>query len=587
MDAETDDLVVRVVPDVPAMSRELDYRVPQDLREEVRPGVVVRVPLHGRRVRGWVVAVGIEPPPGVALEPVAKVTGLGPDEDTLEVCRWVASRWVGRLPTLLRLATPQRAVRRPSGEPTRAVRVEPGDEAMTALLDTPAPGILEVAPTEDPLPVAMTAAARGQCLFVAPSVRTVRRVVEGLRRAGATVASWPEGFGQALGGHHVVGGRTAVFAPLPQLAAVVVWDEHDEGLQSESSPTWHARAVALERARRAGVPCVLVSPCPSLEARSIVDAPERRPPQRRRAGWAPLVVVDRRGEDRARSGLFSSDFVEIARATMERGQRVVCLLNRTGRARLLACRSCGELARCASCDAAVRLPDADELRCGRCDEVRPVVCLRCGGTAMRVLRAGVTRAQQDLEALLRRPVGMVSGATSSGADADLPDAIIGTEAVLHRVRGAGLVAFLDFDQELLAPRYRAAEEALALLVLASRAVGGRRNPEARVLLQTDLPDHEVVRAATRADPTPVAEAELRRRTLLGMPPAGSVAAIGGEAAPAFVERLGSPPGVEVRGPREGWWLAGAADTEVLSRALGAVPRPAGRLRLWVDPVRLP
>jgi primosomal protein N' (replication factor Y) len=165
--------------------------------------------------------------------------------------------------------------------------------------------------------------------------------------------------------------------------------------------------------------------------------------------------------------------------------------------------------------------------------------------------------------------------------------LIGTEAVLHRVRGAGLVAFLDFDQELLAPRYRAAEEALALLVLASRAVGGRRNPRARVLVQTDVPDHEVIRAALRSDPSAVSGTEMGRRRLLGMPPAESVAAIGGEAAPVFVERLGAPDGVEVLGPRDGWWLARAAQAEVLSSALGAVPRPAGRLRLWVDPARLP
>lgn len=579
--------MVRVVPDVPAMARELDYRVPPQLRDEVLVGSVVRVPLHGRRVRGWVVAVGAEPPAGLELEPVAKVTGLGPDEDTLAVCRWVAWRWVGRLPTVLRLATPQRAVRRPSGRTPQPPRGVAGDDTVDALLAAPGARILEVAPTEDPLPVAVVAASRGQCLFVAPSSRTVRRVVDGLRRAGASVAAWPDGYAEALVGHHVVGGRTAVFAPLPKLGAVVVWDEHDEGLQSERSPTWHARDVAVERARRAGVPCLLVSPCPSVESLAVVEGGDRRPPDRRRQGWAPLVVVDRRAEDRARAGLYSEGFVEAARGALERRERVVCVLNRTGRARLLACRSCGELATCASCQAAVGLPDAHELRCERCGAVRPVVCLNCGATAMRVLRAGVTRAREDLEALLRRPVGTVSGPPSTDVDSPLPDVLIGTEAVLHRVRGAGLVAFLDFDQELLAPRYRAAEEALALLVLASRAVGGRRNPRARVLVQTDVPDHEVIRAALRSDPSAVSGAEMGRRRLLGMPPAESVAAIGGEAAPVFVERLGAPDGVEVLGPRDGWWLARAVQAEVLSSALGAVPRPAGRLRLWVDPARLP
>jgi primosomal protein N' (replication factor Y) len=566
----TGELVVRVVPDVPAMDRELDYRVPPGMGGQVDVGSVVRIPLHGRRVRGWVVAVGSLPPAGIDLEPVAKVSGLGPDADTLELC-------------------PARSVRAPADSGPRPPGGGLPDEGAATLLATPGVRILEVGPTEDPLPVAVAAASLGQCLFVAPSARTLRRVGLGLRSAGATVAQWPDGFAGALAGHHVVGGRSAVFAPLPRLRAVVVWDEHDEGLQSESSPTWHAREVAIERARRAGVSCLLVSPCPSLEARAVAVAHDRRPPGRRRSGWAPLVVVDRRSEDRARSGLFSAALVAAVRSTRQRGERVLCVLNRIGRARLLACRSCGELATCASCDAAVRLPEGHELRCDRCEEVRPVVCLHCGSTAMRVLRPGVARAREDLEALLREPVGAVSAkdAPDSAAAGDPPGVLIGTEAVLHRVRGAGLVAFLDFDQELLAPRYRAAEEALALLVLASRAVGGRRNPLARVLVQTDLPEHEVIRAAVRVDPGPVAEAELRRRELLGLPPAGAVAAIGGEAASELVARLGDAVGLDVRGPRDGWWLVRAAGRDELSTALGVVERPPGRLRLRIDPARLP
>jgi primosomal protein N' (replication factor Y) len=579
--------VVRVVPDVPALGRELDYLLPAALRSTVRIGSVVRIPLHGRRVRGWVVALDSDPPAGVVLEELKKVTGLGPDPGTIELCRWVAGRWVGRLPTVLRLATPDRAVARASGVQARAPLEVPADEAVAKLLGSPGVSVLEVGPTEDPLPVAAAAAAMGQCLFVAPSARTLRRVNEGLRASSATVASWPEDFAGALAGHHVVGGRTAVFAPLVQLAAVVVWDEHDEGLQNESSPTWHARDVAVERARRAGVPCLLVSPCPSLEARAAAIRSTRRSGDRRRQGWAPLVVIDRRGEERSRVGLFSTAFVNAARDSIDRGERVVCVLNRTGRARLLACRGCGELATCESCDSAVRQPDETTLVCERCGAVRPVVCPRCGSTAVRVLRQGVTRAREDLEALLRRPVGLVSGPEGAERGGDLPDVLIGTEAVLHRVRRAGMVAFLDFDQELLAPRYRAAEEALALLVLASRAVGGRRNPHARVLVQTSLPDHEVVRAAVHADSTAVADAELLRRRLLGMPPEASLAAIGGEAAEEFVGRLGTPEGIEVQGPREGWWLARSQDPGLLAESLGSVKRPPGRLRLRVNPVRLP
>jgi primosomal protein N' (replication factor Y) (superfamily II helicase) len=557
---------------------------------------VVRVPLHGRRVRGWVLDADSTPPSGVELSEITHLTGAGPDSGTIDLCRWVARRWVGRLPSVLRLATPDRVV---AGLPT--LRVRPADPAGAdpaageALDDGPGVHVLRVPPTRRLLGVAIAAAARGQALVVTPSAAAADFVADRLRRAGAPVARWPGDFAAASGGATVVGGRGAVFAPLPGLAAVVVWDEHDEGLQHESSPTWHAREVAVERARRAGVPCLLVSPCPSLEARALSE-PVRGDRGAERAGWAQIDVVDRRGEDLGRSRLASSSFVRAARAELDSGGRVVCVLNRTGRARLLACRSCGVVTGCASCGSAVRLDDDHHLSCGRCGATRPPVCLDCGSSALGLLRLGVTRAREELEALLRVPVVGVTAAgtieadrTSGGVDAgkdplQSAPVVVGTEAALHRVRGVGLVAFLDMDQELLAPRYRAAEEALALLVLASRVVGGRDG--GRVLVQTRLPDHEVLRAAVRADPDVVADAERGRRDLLGLPPAAAVALVGGEAAGAFVERLGRPLGVEVLGPDDGNWLVRADDHETLAAALGRVERPPGRLRLRVDPVRL-
>ena len=586
--------VVRVVPDVPAMDRELDYAVPHGLADSVAVGSVVRVPLHGRRVRGWVVGEVDGPTTDRRLSEVARLSGIGPDPATIDLCRWVAWRWAGRLPSLLRAATPDRVVTAPSRRAPAKPRVAAGSTpAEVAELLSRGPGVhlLTVGPRTDPGPIAVAAAATGQALVVGPLVRPMEHAATSIQRAGGAVARWPGGFAAALAGHTVVGGRGAVFAPLPHLSAVVVWDEHDEGLQNESSPTWHAREVAVERARRAGVPCLLVSPCPSLEARAVATSPTATVPAgRRRAGWAPVTVVDRRGDD-PRTGLYSAAFVEAARRTRDAGGRVVCVLNRTGRARLLACRSCGTVAECERCAAAVQAPDGDMLVCGRCGAERPTVCLDCGATAMKNLRVGITRAAEDLEALLREPVGVVSAA---GDDHPRSGVLIGTEAVLHRAGHAGLVAFLDMDQELLATRYRAAEQAMALLVAASRLVGGR-DGDGQLLVQTRRPGHPVLSAAVRADPEPLAAAEGLRRSMLALPPAASVAAVGGEAAAEWIERLresdgaseGLPEGVEVQGPNDGWWLVRAEDPATLADACGSVSRPPGRLRLRVDPVRLP
>ena len=104
--------------------------------------------------------------------------------------------------------------------------------------------------------------------------------------------------------------------------------------------------------------------------------------------------------------------------------------------------------------------------------------------------------------------------------------LIGTEAVLHRAASADVVAFLDLDAELLAPRYRAAEQAMALLARAARLVGGRGGG-GRLLVQTFLPRHEVLQAVLHADPSRVAKVELSRREMLGLPPFAALAAVSG------------------------------------------------------------
>jgi primosomal protein N' (replication factor Y) len=378
-----------------------------------------------------------------------------------------------------------------------------------------------------------------------------------------------------------VGTRSAAWAPVPDLSAVVVLDAHDEAHDEERAPTWNAWVVAAERAERHSAPCLLVSPCPTLEALAwgrLVTVSRRS----EREGWARLEVVDRRKED-PRSGLFSERLVTVARAAGPApADRVVCVLNRTGRGRLLACGACGELARCERCEGPLAQTDAPgSLRCRRCGQERPDVCAACGSQRWRVLRAGVAKVREELEALAGLPVGEVSSQT---VDIDLDASVlVGTEAVLHRLRGVGTVVFLDFDQELLAPRYRASEQALALLVRASRLVGGRTGG-GRILVQTRLPGNEVIDAALHADPGRLAAADSERRWALGLPPATALALVSGPSAGAYIDGLDGQD-VEVLGPEGGGWLVRAPDHGVLCDALAAVARPPGRLRIEVDPLR--
>lgn len=567
--------VCRVVVDEPALDKPFDYLIPDTLADRVRVGTIVRVPLHGRRVGGWVAELDVTPPSGIELLPIAGVTGRGPAPEMFELADWAAWRWAGRAPHFLRTASPPGAVQGLPPAEDGPVPVAPTDPLVTGAFER-ARVVLRLPPANDPYPVVLAAAEVGPTLVIAPSLASAQFLTSRLRRGGVPCALMPREWARAAAGTRVViGARAAAWAPVVDLAAVVVLDEHEEVHQEEASPTWNARNVAAERARRAGVACVLTSPCPSLEALRWGEL-LTLPRQDERAGWPAVDVIDRRKEDpRRRGDLYSNALVDLVRS----GRRVVCVLNRKGRVPLLACGACGELARCERCGAAVALGDDGLLACRACAAVRPAVCHACGSTRLKARRIGTARARDDLERLTGVPVGEVTGETG---DVPATNVLVGTEAVLRRVDQTDAVAFLDLDAELLAPRYRAAEQAMALVARAARMVGGKA-AGGRLLLQTRLPRHEVVLAALHGDPSRVSSAEAARREPLGWPPLNALAHVSGTPAAAYVSRL---TGVDVLGPADGAYLVRAPDHRTLCDALAAAPRPPGRLRVAVDPLRI-
>ena len=379
----------------------------------------------------------------------------------------------------------------------------------------------------------------------------------------------------------VVGTRTAAWAPISRLRAAVVLDAHDEAYREERSPTWSAVDVAVERARRDGAPILLVSACPPVamtEGRRLVTT--ARPVERR--GWPNVEVVDRTADD-PRTGLFSERLVQVLRSTLEPPEgRVVCILNRTGRIRLLACARCGALVRCTRCGGAMTQSEAGGgLECRRCGDTRPGVCAVCDSSRLKSLRVGVTRAAEELTALTGVDAVEITAQAAPG-DVDRARLVVGTEAALHRVNRAGVVAFLDVDQHLLAPRFGAGEETLALVARACRLVGTRESG-GRVLVQTRMPDHEALRAAVHADPMVLAVPERELRSALGLPPFGALAVLRGPGAAVYAERLLGGDAVTLSSMDADRWLVRAPDHTVLCDALAAVPRPAERLRVEVDP----
>jgi primosomal protein N' (replication factor Y) len=621
---------VRVRTDVPALSKLFDYTVPDRWTDEVMVGTRVRVALHGRRVGGWVVDDDVTPPAGVEPLPLKNWSGWGPPPPVIDLAEWAAWRWAGPIPFFLGVASPPRPVRRLPALPAPALPVHgrPDSEsgpAVTAFDDTVARAaagatstLLRIPPTTDLIDLVLsvvhapeTVGRPGGVLVLVPSVgwaerlcgRLVRRGYQATTDWAAARAGWPI----------VVGSRGAAWAPLPALSAALVLDAHDESYQEESAPTYSAVDVVTERARREGIPCIVTSPCPPTMV-GFGRTVETLPVAMERAGWSAVERVDRRGAD-PRSGLFSEEFVRLARAVLDdpdavaRRGPLVCFYDRTGRARLLACTSCGEVARCTNCGAAVA-QHGTGLQCPRCLSERPLVCAACGKLRMKTLRAGVSRLREEVAALLGVEVAEVSGpatgrsgAGRSGAGRSGPagergsggvgipatPVLIGTEAVLHRVRRAAAVAFLDIDLHLLAPRFSAADETLALLVRASRMVGPRHAgpASARLLVQTRVPDHPVLAGVGRGDLSEVLEAEGAMRASAHLPPFSALASVTGSLAPGYADALreaGVGTGVTLSELPDGGYLAQAPDHGALCDLLAAVPRPGGRgLRVAVDP----
>jgi primosomal protein N' (replication factor Y) len=577
---------VRVLPDVTGLDKAFDYSVPESLRGRLTIGTIVRVPLHGRRVRGWVVAV--DSPAEVAvdrLQPVARFSSIGPDGALVELAGWASMRWAaGRLRPFLVAASPPLNVT--SLPPAASGNAAPPSSTMAAAaagVIAGGGGVVMIPPAMSPIDAIVAATHHGPALVVLPAVNRAQAMARALERRGLRVGVVPEQWARAAGGVDVViGARVAAWAPCPGMRAVVVIDEHDENLQEERAPTWHARDVVVERARRVGATVLATSPCPSVTGVAAVGgALARLPIDDQRAGWPIVDIVDRSDEEPWRTSLLTSALIRELRRP---GSRVVCVHNVTGRARILACRTCRSLLRCTRCGGAVGLgEDPGVLVCARCGAARPAVCQECGGSGFANLRPGVARLREELEAAAGRPVVVVTGAGPQAPPA--AEVYVGTEAVLHRLDRADVVAFLDFDRELLAPRYRAAEQAMALLAKAARLLGPRERG-GRLMIQTFLPHHDVIDAALLADPARLLEPERSRRQLLGLPPDRALAQVSGVGSEAIVAALRDLDGISVGGGN-GDYLVRAPDWEQLGTALVGVERPRGsRARIVVDPPRV-
>ena len=576
--------VARVVPDVTGVDKIFDYLVPEALAETVRVGVRVRVPLHGRNVAGWVVEIG-EPSAGLEvkkIKSVIKVLGLGATAEIVDLAVWATKRWAGRMRSFISTAAPERLINNVPSPRYMPRAVQYASDTFDKVRDFGG-GLITVAPLSNLAPFISAVACDGPTIVVMPTQHRVKLLAAALRANNFSVAQWPQDWALAYGGVDVViGTRSAVWAPVEKFSNMVVVDEHDDLLQEERSPTWHARDVAIERSSRVGARCILLSPIASLSARKwagdrrVIDS---------QGQWPEVLIVDRNNDEQWSRSLISSELIAELR---DKSRRAVCVLNSKGRARLTACGSCRSILRCEKCDAALNQTDKTTLDCPRCGESRPVICQVCGSSSCAVLKPGVARLREELEAAANRSVFEVTAATETVNERC--NVFVGTEAVLHRVQNTDTVVFLDIDSELLAPRYRANEIVATLVVHAARLVG-RSTQSPRILLQTHTPDNAFLIGLKIGDLSQYFVSDEARRSLLKFPPFGSIAQVSGKGTKAFLDSLNESlefsAVVQTMNKDTENGLIRAENWQQLSDVLLSAKRPAkSRLTFHVDPPRV-
>ena len=345
----------------------------------------------------------------------------------------------------------------------------------------------------------------------------------------------------------VIGTRLAVFTPMDDVGLIVVDEEHDGSFKQDNELRYHARDLAVWRAKQSGCPVVLGSATPSLEswhkaqsgAYRLLQLTERA----HTAAQLPQVEILNVGRLKLDNG-FSPQALQLLKQNFEAGGMSLVYLNRRGFAPALFCGDCGHTFGCPNCSAKMVLHQrARQLRCHHCDyrEPIPFKCPDCGNQDLTAVGHGTQRVEETLRAFLPKAavVRVDRDSTAHKNDwADLYrriadneiDILVGTQMLAkgHDFARLNLVIVLNADGSLYSADFRAPERLFAeLMQVSGRA--GRADKPGKVLIQTQLPEHPVFAAVKAQDYTVFAENELNERQMFAMPPFGFQTAVRADA----------------------------------------------------------
>ena len=425
-----------------------------------------------------------------------------------------------------------------------------------------------------------------------------------------------------------VGARSALFAPVSNLALICVDEEHDHSFKQEEGVRYNARDMALLRAHRANAVAVLGSATPSLSSEAAVRSGKMQrlklPTRAHHTAALPqveLVDLKRFGPGPSGDRFLSLPLHRALEHCLQNRQQAILFLNRRGFAPSLVCEGCGQFAECPHCSVALTLHRAptERLTCHYCDHSMPrsQTCARCGSSRLVEEGIGTERVEEQLvQAFPAARVARLDRDVAAGAKSERIlarmrrgeiDILVGTQMVTkgHDLPTVTLVGVLNADSALSLPDFRAAERCFQLLVqVAGRA--GRGDAPGKVLIQTRQPEHPAVALAAGHDVATFIEREMQARRELGYPPFARLALVkldGLDASEtqsaaerlAAVARKAAPAGVQVLGPARAplarlrsryrfRFMVRARERGALRQVLLAVARvkPERRVRVAID-----
>jgi primosomal protein N' (replication factor Y) (superfamily II helicase) len=486
--------------------------------------------------------------------------------------------------------------------------------------------------------IAATLAQGKQALVLMPEIAlTSHFIARCEQRFGAKPAEWHSGLSAPLRGRVwravaenqaklVVGARSALFLPFPDLGLIVVDEEHDPGYKQEERVAYQARDMAVLRGSLGQFPVVLSSATPSVE--SLVNASQGRYrhiklEQRYKAARLPdIAAIDMRVSPPERGKWLSPVLVEAIAETLARGEQALLFLNRRGYAPVTVCRNCGFKFECPNCSAwLVEHRFRRRLECHHCGTFAPIpeTCPNCGAEHSLVpCGPGIERIDEEVAALFPEARRVLLSSDLTPGVSDLRetlreiedrevDIVIGTQLVAkgHHFPGLALVGVVDADLGLTHADPRAAERTFQLLnQVTGRA--GREVIPGRGLIQTYMPEHPVIQALASGDRDAFLAREIEARKVATMPPFGRLASLlvsagARDAAESYARSLAraapAAQKIEVLGPAEAPLAvirgrfrfrllvkaAREADLQAYLRLwLKEAPKPKGDVRLTID-----